>query len=466
MTSTNNLNNDIHNIKKSIVKNIEDNKILCLHDNNKSKVFINNLSPGCRTCIEGKWACIFINRFCTRNCFFCPQNRLSTLERKPIMDDVFFDSSADFVDFLKKFNFKGVGFTGGEPLLAFDLLLNYISKIRKSIKNIYIWLYTNGDLITPKKLFLLKKAGLDEIRFNLSARQYDFSPIKIAQKIIEKVAIETPVIPEEINYLEDSIKKIKQLNIDYLNIHELLVTKYNVREFKKRRYTFKKNGGVIDSEIKSLKLIKYLIQQKLKICVNYCSTEYKHRFQWRGRNLRYSKYIKEEYESITPIGFIRQIIFKIPINIMKKYEKLSREKRVFWKYDRKYEELILLPSLINERVQTLFTGYKILVRYYQVYLRNITKQKKGNYKLIKINSHFSVIGKRFKECRQINVQNMQSLRTFMELFILKKNKDTILKAIMRKNNINDVPDYLKLLNSFLYFYKQFEELEYIGSDLK
>ena len=64
-------------------------------DGNKSKLYTGRLSPGCQTCIEGTWACIFINGLCTRNCFFCPQDRLMKKERQPILDGITLKSSKD-----------------------------------------------------------------------------------------------------------------------------------------------------------------------------------------------------------------------------------------------------------------------------------------------------------------------------------------------------------------------------------
>ena len=68
-----------------------------------------------------------------------------------------FDNAEDYVDYLEKFKFKGVGFSGGEPFLQYEKVLTYIRKIRERLgKGIYIWLYTNGDLVDKNKLNALK----------------------------------------------------------------------------------------------------------------------------------------------------------------------------------------------------------------------------------------------------------------------------------------------------------------------
>jgi len=46
-----------------------------------------------------------------------------------------------YLKYLKRFEFKGVGFSGGEPLLEFERLLQYIRITRKEFGNQhYMWL--------------------------------------------------------------------------------------------------------------------------------------------------------------------------------------------------------------------------------------------------------------------------------------------------------------------------------------
>lgn len=128
-----------------------------LHSYSGSKLHIGALSPGCAICADGLWSCVFINSKCTRSCFFCPQERQQKTERMPIITSI--DTNlliADpniFIKYLKRFGFKGLSFTGGECLLAFDKLEYFIRKTKKYFgDNLYVWIYTNGDLIDKKSL--------------------------------------------------------------------------------------------------------------------------------------------------------------------------------------------------------------------------------------------------------------------------------------------------------------------------
>ena len=99
----------------------------------RSKIYLGELSPGCLMCGRGKWSCMHINVLCTSKCFFCIQNRKIKKEGSPKANEIVFDDPEDYVDYLEKFNFKGVGFSGGESMLVFEKMLFYNKKIRQKL---------------------------------------------------------------------------------------------------------------------------------------------------------------------------------------------------------------------------------------------------------------------------------------------------------------------------------------------
>lgn len=113
-----------------------------------SKPHSGPLSPGCLICGQGGWGCNFINGLCTRHCFFCPQDRSVKEERESNTDGIPFKTPAEHIRFMEIFQIRGVGFSGGEPLLVLDKLLAHIRAIRERFgSSIYLWMYTNGDLL-------------------------------------------------------------------------------------------------------------------------------------------------------------------------------------------------------------------------------------------------------------------------------------------------------------------------------
>jgi len=226
-------------------KNQERDKILKSMSNKvnhafkQNKIYCGDLSPGCLTCGQGTWSCMFINGLCTTNCFFCPQDRKRKKERLPTADGIIFDEPNSYVDYLEKFGFRGVGFSGGESMLVFEKLALYITRIRQKFgKKIYLWIYTNGDLVNVDKLKRLKRVGLDEIRFNIGARKYDLQPVELATKFINVVTVETPAIPEDYEVLKKCIFKMQEIGVNHLNIQQLCSTRHNYRNFISRNYTF------------------------------------------------------------------------------------------------------------------------------------------------------------------------------------------------------------------------------------
>ena len=275
-----------------------------------TKIYTGNLSPGCLICGQGYWSCFFINGLCTSNCFYCPQDRGIKSEREARTADVQFRDPHDYVDFLKLLGFKGVGFTGGEPFIVFDKLCSYLERIREEFgQDIYLWVYTNGDLVDREKLRTLKALGLNEIRFNISARNYGLEKVELAIPDIETVTVEIPAIPEDYPVVLEKMARMEKMGVKHLNIHQLNVNEHNYRELARRGYTFlhQHTVAVLESELAALKLIRHALEQDLTLPVNYCCVHYKNVFQRRGDRTRTAGLVKKPFEDLTDTGHIRQL---------------------------------------------------------------------------------------------------------------------------------------------------------------
>lgn len=275
-----------------------------------NKLHLGGLSKGCLLCGRGYWSCMFINGLCTANCFYCPQDRGIKTEPQPNAHKLAFKSPLEYAAFLKKYNYKGVGFSGGEPLLVFSKLLEYITVIRRQCgKGLHIWLYTNGDLADTDKLKMLKNAGLDEIRFDISARNYELRRAAAAVGIIKTVAVEIPAIPEDLPILKRCLRQIKKAGITCLNLHQLMANRHNYKNYLTRGYTFLHypEVAVVESEITALRLMKYSIGRNIGLRINYCSAMYKSRLQGQGGRQRWGNAVKEKNEELTRVGYVRRI---------------------------------------------------------------------------------------------------------------------------------------------------------------
>jgi pyruvate formate-lyase activating enzyme-like uncharacterized protein len=275
-----------------------------------SKPYSNSLSPGCEICQSGDWDCNLINRMCTRDCYFCKRHHSVKTDLDSETEGYTFTTPSAHVDFIKTFGIKGVGFSGGEPLLVKERLLSHIEAIRKEFgHSIYLWVYTNGDLVDREILMKLRDAGLDEIRFNLSAREYDLTPVITAKKYIPTITVEIPAIPEDIELVKSLMVEMQSVGIDFLNLHQLSFKSQNWRELLRHHYHIdcSTGMGIHESEIGALMLLLYACEQQLRLPVNYCSCVYKSRFQKRGQRIRRARAFFENFQEITNAGFIRSL---------------------------------------------------------------------------------------------------------------------------------------------------------------
>jgi pyruvate formate-lyase activating enzyme-like uncharacterized protein len=318
-----------------------------LYSFSRNKLHIGKLSPGCLICGQGYWSCMFINGLCTANCFYCPQDRGIKKERSPQAEKITFEEARDYVNYLDKFCFKGVGLSGGESLIVFEKVLAYIKEIKRRFgSKLYLWIYTNGELVNKYKLRKLKEAGLDEIRFNISSRNYDLYGVELAVGIINTVTVEIPSIPEDYAIIKKCLIKMKEIGVDHLNIHQLMVTEYNYKNFINRNYTFlhQQTISILESEVFALKLMRYALEHGINLPINYCSGEYKARLQGRGLRRRCASLIKDDLEDLTELGYIRRFsIQDSPERIKRFIETVCKNKS----YDKTY-------SLNDAETEALF----------------------------------------------------------------------------------------------------------------
>jgi len=273
-----------------------------------TKVDCTRLSPGCKICGDGSWSCLFINGKCNCSCFYCPTRQDDI--GLPTTNRVVFPRPGDYLDYLERFNFKGVGVSGGEPLLTPDTTIAYISAVKKRFgDHLYVWMYTNGTLAKKDMILKLSDAGLDEIRFDIGATGYSLEPASEAVGHIGHVTVEIPAIPEDFEIMKRKIPEMHERGVDFLNLHQLRLTPHNYSRLAGRNYTYLhgEKVTVLESETAALNLIRYVHENRLVLPVNYCSFVYKNRFQKAAARKRSAEHIAKPYEDITKNGYIRSL---------------------------------------------------------------------------------------------------------------------------------------------------------------
>ena len=277
-------------------------------DFKNTKPWINSLSPGCRICGEGAWSCLFITGICNAGCFYCPARQ--DQDETPQSQRLLFDEPEAYADYITEFGFRGVAFSGGEPLLVPDRTEAYIRAVRKSCNpDIYMWMYTNGILASETLFKRFADAGIDEMRFDLGAVAYNPAVLKEAVKYIPRVTVEIPAVPEELETIVRILPTLEEYGVSGLNLHQLRLSLHNAPKLLERTYTYLHGEAptVLESELTALKIMEFVKQSGLSMVVNYCNFQFKNRFQKAGFRRIMATRLKREGETITENGFLRAL---------------------------------------------------------------------------------------------------------------------------------------------------------------
>lgn len=188
-------------------------------------LYTRRLPPGCRPCLAGRGTSVLVTGLCTRDCFFC-------FNQKPRVDELVVhgipvaepEQAAGIVE---RFGLRSVGLSGGEPLLRPERVLRLLAALRAMPQPPRVDLYTNGDRADEATLRALKDAGLHSIRFDAVARDFDLAPVRLARRFFDEVAVEVPVVPEQKARLRQMCLELEDAGVPFLNIHELFVSPEN-----------------------------------------------------------------------------------------------------------------------------------------------------------------------------------------------------------------------------------------------
>lgn len=273
-----------------------------------TKLDTRRLSPGCRICTAGGWSCLFISGKCNCHCFYCPTAQDEVGE--PTTNSVEFVHPADYVAYLERFGFTGASISGGEPLLTPERSLAFVRAIKDRFGSaMHVWLYTNGTLATVDILTQLRDAGLDEIRIDIGATDYNLNSLQRAVGLIPTITVEIPAIPDEKERMKGLLGELRDTGVQHLNLHQLRLTPFNFDKLQARnyRYIHGEKVTVLDSELAALEILRHSIRESIDLPINYCTFPYKNRFQARASRQRNASFLLKGFEALTENGFIRTL---------------------------------------------------------------------------------------------------------------------------------------------------------------
>jgi pyruvate formate-lyase activating enzyme-like uncharacterized protein len=194
--------------------------------------------------------------------------------------------------------------------MVFDRAIRSIQTVRRLCPpDVYIWMYTNGILGSEAKFRKLALAGIDEIRFDLGATNYNLGVLRGAAACIRNVTVEIPAVPEDVERMKGLLPRLCELGVTRLNLHQLRLTAHNAEKLLQHAYTYLhgEQATVIESELAAFELMAFVVEQGLPMGVNYCNFQFKNRFQKAGFRRKMATRLAEGNEEITGNGFLRTI---------------------------------------------------------------------------------------------------------------------------------------------------------------
>jgi len=239
-------------------------------------LYTRRLPPGCRSCLAGRGSNLLVTGLCTRDCFFC-------FNQKPRVDETVVhgipvSDPSEAAAIVARHGLRSVGLSGGEPLLRPERVLALLAALKAMPDPPRVDLYTNGDLASDELLYRLRAAGLDSIRFDLAAIDYDTAPVRRAMHIFDEVAVEIPVVPGDKARLEAMVLELDALGVPFLNIHELFLCAENSARVIQDGQVPLKDGSAhllwrptAASGVAALELLLFALERAKTLSVYYCS---------------------------------------------------------------------------------------------------------------------------------------------------------------------------------------------------
>ncbi len=170
-----------------------------------------------------------IEELCNLRCIYCSVREI----HKKVIRRLTVNEWKKVIDTLEEWGAGQVTFTGGEPLIRFNELLELIKYT--SNKAIAMSLSTNGTLLTRDKAKQLYNAGLRLIQLSLDSNIREINDSLrgkgVTDKVIEKVrmlidmdftvGIDTVVSKKNINHLKELALFLDDLGVPYLTLLKL-----------------------------------------------------------------------------------------------------------------------------------------------------------------------------------------------------------------------------------------------------
>jgi len=264
------------------------------------------LPEGCKLCLRGLKTVVFVTGLCPRDCFYCP---LSAEKRGR---DVFYvnekpaRSAEDVIAEALSCGSRGIGVTGGDPLVRLDRTLAVVRAVKEFFGDrFHVHLYTSGKTLTREVVHRLEEVGLDEMRLHPDTRDVD----RVLRTIEEtkpsfQVGFEIPMLLDAVKEALQLLEKISACKyIGFVNINELEFSESNSEALKARGYKLAADWRSAEgSREAAIRVLEEVSKRGLSLSVHFCPAVSKDRYQFRLRLYRRGTLVAMPHEIVSDGG--------------------------------------------------------------------------------------------------------------------------------------------------------------------
>lgn len=263
---------------------------------------VGELPEGCRLCMKGMKLVYFATGLCGRSCFYCPLSKERKGKDVVYADEVSVKDLEDVLAEAKAIDARGVGVTGGDPMLRVGRVVEVLKALREVLpRKLHVHLYaTTQPHVNEPSLSKLLDAGVDELRFHPNLEAVDeLLPLKLAVDMGFEVGLEVPAIPGFEDKICKTIERAEKLGASFVVINELEMTESNALALQIRGFKLKAGtvSAVQGSWETAMTLLRFV--EELGLSGHFCPAYIKDSAQFRNRLRRKARSIAMPHEVVT-----------------------------------------------------------------------------------------------------------------------------------------------------------------------
>jgi pyruvate formate-lyase activating enzyme-like uncharacterized protein len=252
--------------------------------------------------MKGMKLVYFATGLCSRSCFYCPLSKERKGRDVVYADEVPVKSLEDVIAEAKAIDAKGVGVTGGDPMLRVERVVETLKALREALpEKLHVHLYTTTQpYVDETRLGKLLDAGVDELRFHPNLEAVDeLTPLRLAIDMGFKAGLEVPAIPGFEDRICKIIERAEDLGATFVVINELEMTESNALALQIRGFKLKPASvsAVQGSWETAMTLLKFV--EELGLSSHFCPAYIKDSAQFKNRLRRKARNIVMPHEVVT-----------------------------------------------------------------------------------------------------------------------------------------------------------------------